>query len=335
MLENDKEKKDSTDDGMTDGVPTEVSDAIDKALESNEDNDVDDDVVDKTDDKVDDKVDDNVEDETNDSTDDSTDDDSTDGGDKDADEAKGIDVLGYDAERIQKLNDIDPNIVEDIKALLERDVVKKSSEDDTNLVPKTTEKVEAKGTITEEQLAELEKENPAMAAIVKNLSTTVGELSTALNSVTEDEAERAQEAQDKEHYNNFRSMNKKLDGLSKDFPILGMYDKLPVNADGVPDDRNRSVKTRADIWGKANALYNTGMFGSFDESFENAIVLYQGKNGKNLAMREVVKDLNSRSKQMTSRPSKNKTKVKQPKPGSDAAKEKIVDDALKASGATA
>ncbi|KKM19069.1 hypothetical protein LCGC14_1659340, partial [marine sediment metagenome] len=274
-------------------------------------------------------------DDTNDSADDSTDDDSTDSGDKDADEIKGIDVLGYDAEMVQKLNDINPDVVRDIKALLERGDVDKSSADDDSLAPKKIEKVEIEGTVTEEQLATLEKENPAMAAIVRGLNTSVEKLSTALNSVTEDESKRTEEAENKEHYRNFCSTNKKLDGLSKDFPVLGIYDKLPVSADGVPDDRNRSVRLRAEIWGQANALYNTGVFGSFDESLEKAVVLYQGKNSENLAMRKVAKELRDREKGITSRPSKTKTKQKQPKPGSDEHKEKIVGDALAKSEVTA
>ena len=322
----------NTDDGMTDGVPTAVSKAIDTVNDQNKDDtdytDLDDD--NKDDDNKDDTKDD---DSTKDSTDDSTDDDTGDTGDDDADEDTGIVALGYDAEMVQKLNDLDPNIVKDIEALLERGNTEQSSEDDDSTTPeKKIEKVETEGQITDEQLAALEKENPAMAAIVKSLSNQVGELSTVLTSVTEDEKDRTEKAEKQEHYSNFCETNKVLDGLEKDFPIFGTYDKLPKNADGVPDDRHRSVRERAELWGKANALYSTGMFGSFRESLEGAITMYQGKNGENLAMRKVAKDLRSRSKQITSRPSRTKTKTKTPKPGTDAHMEKVVGDALAASG---
>ncbi len=322
--------KNTNDDDLTNGIPTELSKTLDQILE-NKDTSDDDTSADDTG-----VVEDKKDDETNDSTDDdSTDNDSTDGGDKDADDVTGIDVLGYDAEMVQKLNDIDPNIAKDIRALLERENVDKSSADDDSPVPEKIEKVEIEGGINEEQLAALEEENPAMAAIIRNLDTTIERLSTSLNSVTEDEANRAVEAENKEHYRNFCDTNKKLDGMSKDFPILGMYDKLPLNADGVPDDRNRSVAVRAKIWGEANALHNTGMFGSFEESLEKAVVLYQGKNGENLAMRKVSKELRDQERKMTSRPSKNKTKQKEAKPGSDEFKKKIVSDALKKAEVTA
>ncbi len=320
--------KNTNDDDLTNGIPTELSKTLDQILENK---DTSDDNLEDTD-----VVEDKKDDETNDSADDdSTDDDSTEGGDKNAEDITGIDVLGYDAEMVQKLNDIDPNIAKDIRALLEREDVNKTSADDSPSVPEKIEKVEIEGGITEEQLAALEKENPAMAAIVKNLNTTVEKLSTTLNSVTEDEASRTKKAEEKEHYRNFCATNKKLDGLSKDFPVLGTYDKLPLNADGVPDDRNRSVMVRAKIWGEANALHNTGIFGSFKESLEKAVVLYQGKNSENLAMRKVAKELREQEKKMTSRPSKNKTKQKEAKPGSDEFKEKIVSEALKKAGATA
>ena len=316
-------EKNTNDDDLTNGIPTELSKTLDEILENKDTSD---------DSRGDTDV---VEDKKDDETNDSTDDNSTESGDEDADEITGIDVLGYDAEMVQKLNDIDPDIVKDIRALLERENVNQSSADDNSPAPKKIEKVEIEGGITEEQLAALEKENPAMAAIVKNLNTTVEKLFTTLNSVTEDEASRTKKAEEKEHYRNFCETNKKLDGMSKDFPVLGTYDKLPVNADGVPDDRNRSVMVRAKIWGEANALHNTGVFGSFEESLEKAVVLYQGKNSENLAMRKVAKELRDQERKMTSRPSKNKTKQKEAKPGSDEFKKKIVSDALKKAEVTA
>lgn len=324
------DNKDS-DDGMRDGVPESVADAIDAVNDKNKDdtdyNDLDDD---NTDDSKDDT-------DTKDSTDDSTDDDTGDAGDDDDDavEDKGIVALGWNAETVQKLNELDPNLVKDVEALLERGNIDNSSADDDSTVPeKKIEKVETTGGITDEQLEALEKENPAMAAVVKSLNTQVGNLSTALTSVTEDEKDRAEKAEKQEHYSNFRETNKLLDELEKDFPIFGNYDKLPQNADGVPDDRHRSVRERAEVWGKANALHSTGVFGSFKDSLDAAITLYQGKNGENLAMRKVAKELRGRSKQITSRPNRTKTQPKTPKPGTDAHMEKVVGDALDKAGVT-
>ena len=321
----------STDDGMTNGVPNAVHEAIAKVNEENvekELEEVDDTTVDDDNTEADDT-------DTKSSTDNSTDNDTGDTG-GDVDENTGIAILGYDAEIVQKLNDLDPNIVKDIEALMERGSVEKSSADDDTPVPeKKIEKVKTTGQITDEQLEALEKENPAMAAIVKSLNSQVGELSEALSSVAEDEKVRVESAENQEHYDNFCKTNRKLDELEKDFPIFGIFDKLPMNTDGVPDDRHRSVRERAIVWGKANALHSTGAFGSFEDSLESAITLYRGEKGENLAMRKVAKELRGRSKQITSRPNKTKTKPITPKPGTDAHKKKVVRDALDAVGFTA
>ena len=318
-----------TDDGMVDGVPKAVSEAIDAV---NEENKIEDDVEDDNKEEKKDSTDDN---DTKTSADDSTDDNDTGDTGDDADKDTGIVALGWDAETVQKLNELDPDLVKDVKALLEREITEKPSEDgDLETPEKKIVKVETEGQITDEQLEALEKENPAMAAIVKSLNNQVGNLSTALTSVTEDEQNRAEEAEKKENYSNFCETNKVLDGMEKDFPVFGNYDKLPKNADGVPDDRHRSVRERAELWGKANALHSTGVFGSFKDSLDAAITLYQGKNGENLAMRKVAKELRGRSKQITSRPSKTKTNLKTPKQGTDAFMEKVVGDALTEAGVT-
>jgi len=322
---------DDTDDSMVDGVPKAVSEAIDAVNDQNKDDtdytETDGDNKDDTDDKTND--------DTKTSTDDSTDDNDTGDTGDDADVDEGIVALGWNAETVQKLNELDPDLVKDVKALLEREIPKKSSEDDDSKTSeKKIEEVETTGQVTDEQLEALEKENPALAAVVKSLNSQVGKLSTALNSVTEDEKVRAEKAENEEHYSNFCDMNKVLDGLEKDFPIFGTYDKLPMNVDGVPDDRHRSVRERALLWGKANALHSTGAFGSFKESLESAITLYRGENGENLAMRKVAKELRGRSKQITTRPNRTKTKTKTPKKGTDAYMEEVVGNALKEAGVT-
>jgi hypothetical protein len=123
--------------------------------------------------------------------------------------------------------------------------------------------------------------------------------------------------------------------MAKDHPVFGSYDKLPMNGDGLPDERNRSVRARAKVFGQAQALYSTGSFGTFKECLDSAVTLYEGDNGEKTAMRKVSKELRSREKQMTSRPNRNKHQKKQPKPGTDAAMEKVVADAFKKAGVEA
>jgi hypothetical protein len=341
MLEDGKKTDDDvkTDDGveeMVDGVPASVANAIDKV------NDELDAAVDD-DDQYEDAAtaDKDADDKTGVASDTDLDeeDDDTDGTktDDDDDEVKveGIDVLGWDAETVQKLNEINPDLMKDVQALLDAGEVKNSSEEDDELAPKKTDKVETDGLLTDDQLAALEKKDPEMAAIVKGLNTTVGKLTESLNTVAEADEVRAQKAEQKEAYSNFRDTNNRLDKLAEEHPILGQYDKLPLNGDGVPDERNKSVKVRARVYGQARALQATGEFGSFSESLDTAISLFEGNNSEQKATRKIAGELRKRSTQITTRPNRNKHKQKQPKPGTDAAMEKVITDAFKKAGVEA
>jgi len=276
-------------------------------------------------------ADDNDDDDTN-TTDDDTvgDDDSTEVDDDTVDDEVDLSVLGYDAETIEKLRAVNPEILKDIKGLISAtNLDEEASEEVVEEVVKT-EKVTASG-LTEEQLTALEAENPQMAAVIKTLNAQVGQLSNSLNTVAEQEQNRNRQAAEQQHVSNFRSANKKLDEVSGDFPILGEYDKLP-HRDNKPDMRNPSVKHRAGIWDYAVKLHEGGVTATFDEAMDDSIARYKAKNADNLALRKVSKELRGRAKKITNRPTSKKTKEKEHAPGSDAHKISVVRKAYKAAG---
>lgn len=344
-----KEDDDKGDDDTTAGISNDILNTIKSITEGTDDDDAGDDAGDDDKKKIDDTGgdDDAGDDEAGDDDagdeeagDDEAGDD--DAGDDDAGEEDDdvldnspIAVLGYDEKKIRELNAIDPELVKDIRALAEEGELGDEEEDDDDLSEgddsthiDTTVKVDKGDVITEEQMKVLEKENPAMAAIVKGLSTQVGQLSDALGSVTEAEGKRKAQAVQKENFSNFRKTNKRLDELEKTYPIFGTYKNLPKDENGKPNPRNRSVKARSKMWDMAYAFHGTGKFETFEDALDSAVVLYAGKNGKKTAMREVVKDLNAAKKKFTNRPNRNKTKAKGLKPGSDEYKAKIVHDAM-------
>ncbi len=336
-LDDDKKTDDQTDDKpeMKDGIPADLADLYDKIDDVVKDDDITDDDKKDDDKKIDDDTndDDSAKDDDDTGTDDDTSDDTGDTGET------GFEVLGWDADTVKQLEELNPEMLEDVKALLNHKVSKDddtSSEDDTSDTDEPAKKIGEVGklgsSLTEEQYETLKKEHPEMAEIIKTLDGTVGKLSTALASVSEDEDKRLEETQVKEDKRNFRTINKVLDGMTKDYPIFGDSKKLPVDADGKLDDRNRSVKARSGVWDTATKLLSSGLYESFEEAVDAAVVLYQGKNGENLAMRTVAKELNSRSKQITSRPTKQKTKKAEPKKGSDAYIEKVLGDAMEKAG---
>jgi outer membrane murein-binding lipoprotein Lpp len=300
------------------GIPQDVADVIRGINKELRDDDV---------------VDDNTDNNTSDDTAGDTDSVATEG-----EEVTDLDdfnnnVLGYDAETIEKLREINPEILNDIKGLISAsDIGEETSEEvveeEVSVTP--TEKVTASG-LTEEQIDAITKENPQMAAVIKTLNAQVGQLSVSLNSVAEQEETRNQEAKQKQHVANFRSANKKLDEISEDFPILGEYSKLP-HRDNKPDMRNPAVKQRAGIWDYATKLFDGGVVDSFDEAMDESIARYKTKNADNLAMRKVSSELRGRAKKITNRPTSKKTKKKQHAPGSEAEKISIVREAYKAAG---
>lgn len=244
-------------------------------------------------------------------------------------------VLGYDAETIEKLREINPNILKDIKGLISASEIDDTTseevvDDDKKL--DSTEQI-ANGGLTEEQLAGIAKENPQMAEVIKTLNAQVGLLTNSLNTVAEADKTRNQEAAQKQHIANFRSANKKLDEVSEDFPILGTYEKLPQR-DNKPDMRNPAVKERANIWDYATKLFDGGVTDSFEEAMDDSILRYKTKNAKNLAMREVSKELRGKAHKFTNRPTSKKTKKKEHAPGTDAYKTSVVRDAYKQAGVT-
>jgi hypothetical protein len=251
------------------------------------------------------------------------------------DDADDFAILGYDAETIEKLREINPDILKDIKGLISASEIDDEAseevvDDDTTL--DSTEQV-ADGGLTEEQLTEIAKDNPQMAAVIKTLNAQVGLLTNSLNTVAEAEQTRNQEAVQRQHVANFRSANKKLDEISEDFPILGTYDKLPQR-DNKPDMRNPAVKQRAGIWDYATKLHDGGVTVTFDDALDDAIALYQAKNADNLAMRKVSSELRGRAKKITNRPTSKKTKKKEHTPGTEAFKISVVKDAFKKAGVT-
>lgn len=272
---------------------------------------------------------------TGDNTDGDTDGSSEGGVDTEATDMDDFNVLGYDAETIEKLREINPNILKDIKGLISAsEIDDETSEEvvDDDVKLDSTEQVD-NGGLTEDQLAAIAKDNPQMAAVIKTLNSQVGLLTNSLNTAAEAEQTRNQENAQRQHAANFKSANKKLDEIAEDFPILGTYDKLPQR-DNKPDMRNRSVKERAGIWGYASKLFNGGVVGTFEEALDNSIALYKAKNADNLAMRKVSSELRGRAKKITNRPTSKKTKKKEPTPGTDAFKSKVVQDAMKKAGVT-
>jgi hypothetical protein len=303
--------EDKKDDGMTDGIPTAVSDVIDRVAEEM-----------KTEDDKEENADDDDEIVVDDDTTEVVEDGDT----------VDLTAFGYDAEKIEAIKAIDPDILKDLAGLLSATDIKEETTEvvDDEAKLDNTEQVKTGG-LTDEQLATLEKENPVMYAVVKSLNDQVGVLTSSLNTVADAEVTRRQTAESQEHVRNYNSANKKMDELREDFPIFGEYKKLPLK-DGTPDGRHRSVIERTALWDTAQKLLTAGVVSSFDDGLNDAIDLYKAKNASKLALRKVASELKGRAKKITNRPTSKKSKPKTHAPGSDAQKLDIMTTAFEEAG---
>lgn len=242
-----------------------------------------------------------------------------------------FDVLRWDKETLEKVREISPKLLEDIKVLIE-----KSEKDESDSADEDTDDTNVSSVKdTEFDLSKLDglrKTDSNAADLLETMITQVKTLTTSLNTVTAEEQERKEKAENEALVKNFRHANSKMDELSKDFPVFGLEKDLPKLSDGAFDSRNGAVRERAAVWNNAVGMYNAGLGDTFEDALADAVTLYRGKNGENLALREVVKDLNKRKKNFTARPTHKQTQKKEPAKGTDEFKINIVSEALKAAG---
>ncbi|KKL60562.1 hypothetical protein LCGC14_2204060, partial [marine sediment metagenome] len=238
---------------------------------------------------------------------------------------------GWDKETLEKLREINPKLLEDVKVLID-----KSEKDESDSADDDTDDTKVSSVEDTEfdlsKLDELRKTDSNAADLLETMITQVKTLTTSLNTVTAEEQERKEKAENEALVKNFRHANSKLDELSKDFPVFGLEKDLPKTSDGAFDSRSGAVRERAVVWNNAVGMYSAGLGETFEDALADAVTLYKGKNGENLAMREVVKDLNKRKKNFTARPTHKQTKKKEPAEGTDEFKISIVKEAMKAAG---
>ncbi len=248
-----------------------------------------------------------------------------------ADDDSEFKVLGWDEDTLEKLRGINPKLLDDVKVLLEKSVKIESDSEEED--PDDTKVSSVEDTEFDlNKLDELRKTDSGTADLLESLVTQVKTLTTSLNTVTAEEQERKEKAETDALVRNFRLANSSMDELSKDFPVLSLEKDLPKASDGAFDSRNRAVRERAVVWNNALGMYNAGLGETFEDALDDAVTLYKGKNSKNLAMREVVRDLKKRGKNFTARPTHKQTEKKEPAKGTDEYKINVVREAMKAAG---
>ena len=241
-------------------------------------------------------------------------------------------VLGWSKEELSRIAEVNPKILDDVRELIKKTSVKPSDEEEVAADSKKVKKEDkkdapVKAVVTKEELEAVKgKMGEEAFGILTKLLDHTNSLQTTLSELQAGKVTEIEAAKEQELVSDFRIANKKMDELAKDFPILGNTNKLPKDANGNLDGRNASVRERAAIWNHAEALRQAGISSTFEEALEESTHWYRGKNGKNLAMREVIKDLNNNKKKFTPRPSHKHTKPKEVDESTADGKEKVMND---------
>ncbi len=99
----------------------------------------------------------------------------------------------------------------------------------------------------------------------------------------------------------YNEANTVFDGLTKTFEVFGKTEELSTLASGLPNPEDTSVQARSQVYDVAQAFKASGM--NWTKSLQNAVRWYKGEHAEKSLERKIVKDLNSRKKKFSPRPS--------------------------------
>jgi len=216
--------------------------------------------------------------------------------------------LGWSDDKIVEVAENNPEILEDMVALAGRQtqqpqVVQK-------VEPAPTQKQEVKGVdkvnLDEEALGKMKEAygdevvNSVVAPLVAGLNTTIDQLNTLRSQVDGVEQTNAANQAKK----NFEEANAVFDGLTETFAVFGKTDELPRTADGSYDVNSPAVQVRGQVYEVAQAFHASGK--SWSDSLKEAVRWYKGDHAEKSLERKIIRDLNSRKKKFSPRPTNKK-----------------------------
>ena len=175
----------------------------------------------------------------------------------------------------EQLMELIPSLVDAVARLKEPDKDDNTKEDTKKETQDETTKIEQEK--IEQEVAE---------RIEKQLAEKYG---TSLEEIKQLKADRESE----KAYRNFDFAMNKIDGLSKEFPVLGKMEELPKFESGALKGQfiptHPAVKARMEVVKYADAFISTGQ--TIEDAMDNAIATYKGKHLTKELERNLIKDL--------------------------------------------
>ena len=217
---------------------------------------------------------------------------------------------GWSDEKIVKIAEENPEILEDMVALAGQQTIQPQVE--TKVEPAPIEKQEAKGVDKVELDAEALKKmkdsygdevvDSVILPLMGGLNNTIDQLNSLRGTVSGvEQTNQATQAK-----KNFDEANTVFDGLTETFTVFGKTDELPRTANGSFDVNSSAVQARGEVFKVASAFAASGM--SWTDSLKNSVRWYKGEHAEKSLERKIVKGLNSRKKKFSPRPTSKKTK---------------------------
>jgi len=219
--------------------------------------------------------------------------------------------LGWPDDKIVKLSEEYPDVLDEMARLAGRQTQQPQVEQ--KVAPAATQKqeAEAKGidkvNLDEEALGKLRESygdevvKEVISPLVKGLNTTIDQLNTLRSQV--DSVEQSNLSQQAKQ--NFEEANAVFDNLAETFSVFGKTENLPRTATGEFDVNSPAVQERGQVYEVAQAFHAAGR--PWSDSLKQAVRWYKGEHAEKALERKIIKDLNSRKKKFSPRPTNKKT----------------------------
>ena len=213
--------------------------------------------------------------------------------------------LGLSDERIVEVAENNPEILEDMATLAGR-VTQQSQDTKPEVTAAKKEQEEVKGldkvTLDEAALSKMKETygddvvNDVILPLQKSLNLVIDQSNALRGSVSGVEKTNS----DAELVREYNEANAMFDGLTDTFEVFGTTKDLPVLPNGLPNPESTAVQARSQVYDVAQAFKASGM--NWTKSLQNAERWYKGEHAEKSLERKIVKDLNSRKKKFSPRP---------------------------------
>ena len=217
---------------------------------------------------------------------------------------------GWSDEKIVKIAEEHPEILEDMVALAGLQATQPQVEQKVETAPTKKQEVKEVGKVEldGEALKNMKEKygddvvDSVILPLMGGLNNTIDQLNTLRGNV--DGVEQTNQANQAKK--EFDEANTVFDGLTETFKVFGKTDELPKLSDGSFNKQSPAVIARSELFDIANAFKTSGM--NWTDSLKNAVRWYKGEHAEKSLERKVVKDLISRKKKFSPRPTNKKTK---------------------------